>query len=470
MQEFDLFVIGAGSGGVRCARIAAQNGANVAIVERQHWGGTCVNLGCVPKKLMVYASEMGQSLKDAPSYGWDVHINGHDWAHFIEAKDKEIARLNGVYVSLLKRAGVTSFTGNARLKAGNIIEITPSPLEPDAPTLTVKAKKIVLATGSTPVRLDIPGAEHALVSDDVFSLKERPQHIAIIGSGYIGLEFASIFNNLGSDVELVYRQNLPLRGFDTDLREHMHALIDMKGIVQHVETTPKKIEKTDAGLELTLSTGKVLKVDAVLMATGRRPAIDELGLEEAGIETDKGAVKTDSSFATSVPSIYAIGDITNQYNLTPTAIAEGHLLAEALFNPQGRDWSFETTPKAVFFSPPMASVGLTEQEAVKQHDLEIYSSQFTPMAQTLPGRPGKIFMKLIVDARSGVLLGAHMIGPDAPEIIQMLAIAVTASLTKAELDRTLSLHPTSAEEFVTMRTPDRKVPRAKASTSSGEAP
>ncbi|MDF7674370.1 glutathione-disulfide reductase [Acetobacteraceae bacterium ESL0709] len=462
MQEFDLFVIGAGSGGVRCARIAAQNGAKVGIVERRHWGGTCVNIGCVPKKLMVYAAEAGRAIHDAPAYGWNVTEQGHDWSRFMVAKNKEIERLNGVYVSLLKRSGVELFTGDARLVDGQTISITPSVLEPDAEPQTIKAKKIVLAAGSTPVRLDFPGAEHALVSDDLFALPERPNRIAIIGSGYIGLEFASIFAGLGSDVDLVYRQPLPLKGFDQDLRERMRTLIDLRGINQHHDVTPLKIEKTADGLELSLSSGNVLNVDAVLMATGRRPAIDGLGLDAAGVHTEKGSVTVNEQFATSVPSIYAIGDIINRYNLTPTAIAEGHMLAEELFNPQGRDWSFETTPKAVFFSPPLASVGLSEEEARESHDLEIYTAEFTPMGQTLPQRSGKCFMKLVVDGRSGVMLGAHMIGPDAPEIIQIMAVAVTAGLTKAELDRTVSLHPTLAEEFVTMRLPDRKVSRARA--------
>lgn len=461
MQEFDLFVIGAGSGGVRCARIAAQNGAKVGIVERQHWGGTCVNIGCVPKKLMVYAADSGRAVHDAPAYGWNVSGQGHDWSRFMAAKNKEIERLNGVYISLLKRAGVELFTGSASLKDAHTITITPSALEPEATTQTIKAKKIVLATGSMPSRLDFPGAEHALVSDDLFSLSERPERIAIIGSGYIGIEFSGIFSGLGSDVDLVYRQPLPLKGFDQDLREHMHKLIDLRGINQHHGVTPQKIEKTKDGLELFLSGGKVLNVDAVLMATGRHPAIEGLGLERVGVKTEKGAVIVNEDFSTSVPSLYAIGDITNRYNLTPTAIAEGHMLAEALFHPQGREWSFETTPKAVFFSPPLASVGMSEEEAGNDHDLEIYTAEFTPMGQILPQRPGKCFMKLVIDGRSGVILGAHMIGPDAPEIIQIMAVAVTAGLTKAELDRTVSLHPTLAEEFVTMRVPDRKVSRMR---------
>ncbi|MXV44049.1 glutathione-disulfide reductase [Saccharibacter sp. 17.LH.SD] len=459
MQEFDLFIIGAGSGGVRCARIAAQHGARVAVAERRHWGGTCVNLGCVPKKLMVYAADTGRLIDDAPGYGWDVTRSPHHWARFMEAKDQEITRLNGIYVSMLEKAGVTLFTGDARLCDAETIEIGPSTLAPDAPVQRVKAKKIVLATGSVPVKLDIPGAEFAITSDEVFHLAQRPERIAVIGSGYIGVEFAGIFSGLGSKVDLVYRQSLPLRGFDHEVREHLSEGIDLYDITRHAGCSPTKIEKNADGLCLTLDNGQTLEVDAVLMATGRRPSVDKLGLDAAGVRTEKGRVVVDAQSATNVASIYAIGDITDQYNLTPTAIAEGHLLAERLYAPQGREWSFETTPKAVFFASPVATVGMTEEEAAREHDITVYTTRFTAMRQVLPKRSGKIFMKLVIDQKSDVVLGAHMVGPDAPEIIQMLAIAVSARLTKKQIDRTISLHPTSAEEFVTMRTPTRHVRR-----------
>ncbi|MCX5613843.1 glutathione-disulfide reductase [Bombella saccharophila] len=460
MQELDLFVIGAGSGGVRCARIAAQNGARVGIAERRHWGGTCVNLGCVPKKLMVYAAETGRMIEDAPAFGWDVQRpETFDWYSFLAAKDREIERLNGIYISMLEKAGITLYTGDARLIDAHTIEIGPSVLAPDAPVQRVRAKKIVLATGSTPIRLDIPGAELAITSDELFHLPERPQKVAIIGSGYIGVEFAGILAGMGSQVDLFYRQTLPLRGFDGEVRAHLKELIDLYGITQHPGTSPVRLEDVGGGkaVRLILDDGTAHEVDAVIMATGRRAAIDKLGLDSVGVAMEKGHVVAGIDGRTNIPSIYAIGDIRDEYNLTPTAIAEGHMLAEQLFNPQGRTWSFETLPKAVFFSSPIGVVGLSEEEAAQKHDLAIYTSTFTPMRQTLPKRAGKVLMKLVVDRQSDIVLGAHMVGPDAPEIIQMLAIAVTAKLTKKQLDQTIALHPSTAEEFVTMRTPTRMV-------------
>ncbi|GBR54388.1 glutathione reductase [Neokomagataea thailandica NBRC 106555] len=458
MQEYDLFVIGGGSGGVRCARIAAQNGARVGIVERRHWGGTCVNIGCVPKKLMVYAAEYGRSVDDARKYGWDASVHGHDWASFIASKDKEISRLNGIYVSLLEKAGVDLFTGEARFIDSETIEIGPSPLEPNAKPQKIRAKNIVVATGSTPTKPSIPGAEYGIVSDDAFHLEERPQRVAIIGGGYIGVEFAGIFAGLGSSVDLIYRQEHPLRGFDDELRTHLSEQLPLYGIKAHPQKTPEKIEKTETGYALHLEGGAVIEADCVFFATGRHPRIENLGLEKAGVVVKDGRIPVRIiNSATNVPGIYAIGDVTAMYNLTPTAIAEGHLLAERLFGQAGREWSFATTPKAVFFSQPLASVGLTEEEASKNHKIDIYTSSFRPMHQTLSGREGRAFMKLVVDSESQVVLGAHMAGPEAAEIIQGLAIAVTAGLTKRDLDRTIGLHPTSAEEFVTMRTPTRHV-------------
>lgn len=460
MQEFDLFVIGAGSGGVRCARIAAQNGARVGIAERRHWGGTCVHLGCVPKKLMVYAAETGRLIEDAPAFGWDVkRPSTFNWAEFIAGKDREIDRLNGIYISMLQKAGIDLFTGDARLIDANTIEISPSPLAPDEPVQRVRAKKIVLATGSTPVRLGIPGAELAITSDELFHLPTQPKKVAVIGSGYIGVEFAGILAGMGSQVDLFYRQPLPLRGFDEEVRTHVQELIDLYGITQHPGTSPARLEALGegGGVRLVLEDGATYDVDAVIMATGRRAAVDSLGLDAAGVKLENGHVAAGVDAKTNVPSIYAIGDIRDQYNLTPTAIAEGHLLAERLFAPQGRSWSFETLPKAVFFSSPVGTVGLSEEEAIRKHNVTIYTSRFTPMRQALPKRAGKILMKLVVDRDSDVVLGAHMVGPDAPEIIQMVAIAVTAGLTKKQLDQTVALHPSSAEEFVTMRTPTRSV-------------
>lgn len=465
MQEYDLFVIGGGSGGVRAARIAAQHGAKVGIAERRHWGGTCVHLGCVPKKLMVYASEIGRALEDAPSYGWrGVSRLAHQWTDLIEGKNKEISRLNEIYRNLLKNASIDIFEGEARIKEANLLEITPSLLQTqynqqdEVKTITVRAKKIILAPGSRPRRLEIEGAEFAITSDDVFHLPQRPERIAIIGGGYIGVEFGGIFAGLGSETHLIYRQKEPLSGFDGEMRRLLKAQFPLYDICDHAEKNPIKIEKDGKLLRLFLDDGTVLEVDAVMMAVGRKPEISSLSLENLKIKTEGGHICVNEQFETSVPSIYAIGDVIDRYNLTPTAIAEGHLLAEQLFAPQGREWSFETTPKAVFFSSPLASVGMTEEEAQKHYKrLAIYTTSFTPMKHVLPKRAGKVFMKLIVDVESDIILGAHMMGSDGPEIIQILAIAVTQSLTKRAIDRTIALHPTTAEEFVTMRTATRFV-------------
>lgn len=464
MQTFDLFVIGAGSGGVRCARVAAQHGARVGIVERRHWGGTCVNVGCVPKKLMVYAADTGRAISDGPGYGWNVTLPPHDWQEFMRGKNAEIERLDRIYLTLLEKAGVTVFRGDGSLcaddkaeKEGRLVRIGPSWLAPDRPVQTIRARNVVLATGSTPTRIPFPGSDLAITSDDVFHLSERPQRLAIIGGGYIGVEFSGIFRGLGSDVEISYRAPHVLRGFDDELRIKLEELADLEGIRRHPDTTPEKIEKTPDGLKLVLSDGVSLEADQVIMAVGRHPAVKGLGLEEAGVRVVEGRVQVDRYFETNVPGVYAIGDITGKYNLTPTAIAEGQLLAERLFAPQGREWDFNAVPKAVFFSTPLATVGLNEQEAALEHNLLIYTTSFTPMRQVLPHRPGKAFMKLVVDSDTNVILGAHMIGPEAADIIQILAVAVVNNLTKTQLDHTIALHPTTAEEFVTMRMPTRRV-------------
>ncbi|GAJ28074.1 glutathione-disulfide reductase [Acidomonas methanolica] len=458
MEEFDLFVIGAGSGGVRCARIAARSGARVGIVEARHWGGTCVNLGCVPKKLMVYASEYGGMAEDARAFGWDMSAGAHDWSKLIAAKDREIARLNGIYVSLLETAGVTLMSGHARFLDAHTLEIGASPLAPGETPRRVRAKAIVIATGSQAVRPGIPGAELGIVSDDAFHLPARPERIAIIGAGYIGVEFAGIFAGLGSHVDLVYRQDLPLRGFDEELRASLAEALPGYGIALRSGHSPRGVEKLPGGaLRLDLGAGETLETDCVFFATGRAPNLSRLDVEAAGVTVEKGRVVVDDAFRTSVPHIYAIGDVTDRYNLTPTAIAEGHMLAERLFGGGTRDWSFATTPKAVFFSEPLSSVGLTEEEAARETDLDIYTARFRPLRQTLTGRDRKTFMKLVVCARTQVVLGAHMMGDAAPELMQGLAIAVTARLTKRDFDRTIGIHPTTAEEIVTMRSPARHV-------------
>lgn len=456
MPDFDVFVIGAGSGGVRFARIAAQSGARVAIAESRHWGGTCVNLGCVPKKLMVYAAEGAEAVEDARAYGWDIEAGTHDWRKLIAAKDKEIDRLDGIYKSMLGKAGVELFIGRATLIDANTVEIGPGPLDESAEPRRVTAKRIVIATGGRPVRPPIEGAEHGIISDQAFHLKSRPQRICIIGGGYIGVEFAGIFAGLGSKVDLVFRQDLPLRGFDTELREKLLEALPHHGINVHAGQSPERIEKLDGErYRVTLDKGEPIETDCVFFATGRKPNIDGLGLEAAGVAVKDGAIAVDEHAATNIDNIYAIGDVTDRINLTPVAIAEGHILAETLYADQARSWSFETTPKAVFFAEPLASVGLTEEEAVEKGDIDVFSASFRPLRQTLIGRDRKAFMKLVVDSASQKVVGAHMMGDAAAEMMQGIAIAITAGLRKADFDRTIGIHPTTAEEFVTMRTPTR---------------
>lgn len=454
--DTDLLVIGAGSGGVRCARIAASHGARVAVVEGRHWGGTCVNLGCVPKKLLVQASEYADFVQDSHGFGWDTQAGHHDWSAFIATKDREISRLNGIYVSMLEKAGVRLLTGHARFIDAHTVTVAPSELAPEAEPVTLTAEKIVIATGGVPVRPQIEGAEFALTSDEVFHLKERPQRLCIVGGGYIGVEFAGIFAGLGSDVTLVYRQPLPLRGFDEDLRNALAEGIEQRGIRQLAGHEPTRITRNGKELTVHLENGESVIVDQVIFATGRAPKTAGLGLEKTRARTTgNGRIMVNAHHETDEPDVFAIGDVTDRINLTPVAIAEGHILADRLYGNHARDWSFDTTPKAVFFTPPLASVGLTEEEAAAKGAADIYLSKFRPMRHTIGGRERRTLMKLVVDQASQKVIGAHIYGEDAPEMMQALAIAVTAGLRKNDFDRTIGIHPTSAEEFVTMRTRTR---------------
>lgn len=451
--DFDLIVIGAGSGGVRCARIAAEHGAKVAIIEKQHWGGTCVNIGCVPKKLMMLASNFGDQVEDSHGYGWDTHKGTHHWSILMQAKDNEIARLNKIYVSLLKKANVSLFTGQAGFEDEHTIVLKPSELsEANSQEQRLTAARFVIATGSTPTVLNIKGKEFGITSDQAFYLPERPERVTIIGSGYIGVEFAGIFKGLGSKVDMVYRQPIPLRGFDEELRQALYDALAQRGITQHVKLTPAKIEKTTEAYRLHLDDGQILETDCVFFATGRKPNIEGLGLEKIGIKlADKGQIVINEQFETSKSHIYAIGDVVDKINLTPVAIAHGHALADRLYGNKKRVSAYDATPKAVFCSPPLASVGLTEDEAVKKGDMEIYVSQFTPMRYAFTQRKLKTFIKMIVDKASQKVVGLHMLGDDAPEILQGFSVAIAAGLTKADFDQTIGIHPTSAEELVTMR-------------------
>ncbi len=456
--DFDLFVIGGGSGGVRCARIAASHGARVGIVEARHWGGTCVNLGCVPKKIMVQASEYGAAAEDAAGFGWKSERGTHDWRRLISAKDCEIGRLNTIYTRLLENAGVRVFEGRARFLNARTLAIEPGPLAPDAAPRRITAERIVIATGGVPaVQPHIAGQELGITSDQAFHLEARPDRVTIIGAGYIGVEFSGIFAGLGSETALVFRQKLPLRGFDEDLRVALDDAMQERGITRHASTLLHQIERERGSLLLTLTDGRTLRTDLVFFAVGRHPNVAGLGLENTRVLcTDQGRIVTREG-ATDEPGVYAIGDVTNQLNLTPVAIAEGHMLADRLFCGTNREWRLDTVPKAVFFSPPLASVGLAEDAAAGRGPVDIYAARFKSMRHAMSGRERLTTVKLVVDHHSQVVLGAHMFGEDAPEIMQGLAIAVAAELKKSDFDRTVGIHPSSAEEFVTLRTLTRTV-------------
>lgn len=446
-MDFDLFVIGGGSAGVRCARIAAGYGARVAIAEERFWGGTCVNVGCVPKKLLVQAGEYGGWAEDAAGFGWTIMKGPHDWGKLIAAKDKEIGRLNRIYRTLLEGAGAEIFDARAVLAGPNCVEVAGKRLT---------AERIVIATGGHPVRLEIPGAEEGIISDDAFYLKEMPRRVAVLGSGYIAVEFAGIFAALGAEVDLVYRAPLPLRGFDHDMREGLAEALVAQGIRLHPNSMPERIEAKGKAKRLCLSGDRAIRTDLVFFATGRRPATRDLGLDAAGVAVDRaGAVVVDEHLRTSQPHIFAIGDVTNRLNLTPVATAEGHALADGLFGDKPRRISLENVPTAVFSTPPVATVGLSEEKAAGRCAVDVYVSRFTPMRHTLSGRARKSVMKLVVEQESQRVVGAHMLGEDAPEIIQGMAIALVMGAKKADFDRTIGIHPTAAEEFVTMRTRTR---------------
>ncbi len=406
----------------------------------------------MPKKLLVQAGEYGGWADDAAGFGWTIKKGPHDWAKLIAAKDREINRLNGIYRSLLSKASIydarATFVDQHTLDVGG---------------QRVTAQHIVIATGGYPVRLEIPGAELGIISDDAFYLPTMPQRVAVMGSGYIAVEFAGIFAALGAQVDLVYRQPLPLRGFDTDLREALAEALMQQGITLHPSCTPVSITAEGEGRALTLNNGDTIHADLAFFATGRKPATANLGLDAAGVATNAdGAVIIDQNLRTSSPHIYAMGDVTDRLNLTPVAIAEGHALADSLFGKHPRSISLQNVATAVFSTPPIATVGLTEEQAAQHGPVDVYVSKFTPMRHTLSGRSRKSMMKLVVDQATQKVLGAHMLGEDSPEIMQGLAIALVMGATKADFDRTIGIHPTAAEEFVTMRTRTRVTGVAKA--------
>ncbi|MGH7052160.1 MAG: glutathione-disulfide reductase [Acetobacteraceae bacterium] len=452
--DFDLFVIGGGSAGVRAARVAAGHGARVGIAESRFWGGTCVNVGCVPKKLLVQAAEYGAWVLDARGFGWNSARPTHDWRALIAAKDREVARLSGTYREILEAAGACVFEAHARFRDPHHVQVGES---------VHSAERVIIATGGRPMRPGIPGAEHGIVSDDAFFLPEMPRRIVIVGSGYIAVEFACIFAGLGAETDLVYRQMLPLRGFDMDLREALAEALKEQGIGLHPGQLPTRLEADGAGRRLHLADGATLEAEQVFFATGRSGNTSGLGLEAAGIvPAPSGAIPVDADWRTAAPHIYAIGDVTEGKHLTPVATAEGHSLADRLFGPGPRKFNFTAIASAVFTSPPVATVGLTEEAAAATGPAEIYLTHFTPMRHRLTGRTRRTLMKLVVEPPRGRVLGVHMLGEDAAEIVQGLAVAMTAGASKADFDRTIGIHPTAAEEFVTLRDLARMAGMSKA--------
>jgi glutathione reductase (NADPH) len=449
--DFDLFVIGGGSGGVRAARMAAGTGAKVAVAEEYRYGGTCVIRGCVPKKLLSYASHFHEDFEDAAGYGWTVGESRFDWPSLIAAKDREIDRLEGIYRKLLGDAGVEALHGHARLTDPHGVEVGERHFN---------AETILIATGNHPVYPPGHGWELGFSSNEAFHLERLPERVVVYGGGYIAVEFAGIFKGLGAEVTLVYRGPQILRGFDEDVRNTLAGEMVKKGIEVIVETTIDSIEKKlgekKAGeLIVHLSDGGRIAADGVMLATGRRPTVENLGLEAAGVTLGEGgAIKVDAYSKTSQPNIYAIGDVTDRANLTPVAIHEAMAFVDTVYRGSPRAMDYANIPTAVFSHPTVSTVGLTEAEARREFPaVEVYRSTFKPMKHTLSGRDEKTMMKLIVERAGGKVVGAHMVGLDAPEIIQGLAVAIKAGATKADFDATVGIHPTAAEEFVTMRQP-----------------
>ncbi|RLA53238.1 MAG: glutathione-disulfide reductase [Gammaproteobacteria bacterium] len=443
--DYDLFVIGAGSGGVRAARMSAQHGARVAIAEQQYLGGTCVNVGCVPKKLFVYAASFHEEFTAAAGFGWQMPPATFDWSVLRDNKNTEIARLNGIYDNLLKNAGVTLFNARA---------VVESPHEVLVDGQKISCRYILVCTGGQPFVPDFPGSEHVITSDQVFFLDKLPEVITVVGGGYISVEFAGIFNGLGVETHLDYRGPLFLKSFDQDLREILAEQMAEKGVHLHFDTEVNSIARQGDTLISSLSNGEELASGLVMYATGRTPNIQNLGLDNTEVVIDKrGCVVVDEQFQTNEASVYAIGDVIGRVELTPVAIQEGMILAANLFNGGNAVMDYDFIPTAVFSQPNLATVGYTEQQAQQRFDkIDVYSSRFKPMKETLGGGADIIFMKLIVDALSDRVVGCHMLGEGAGELIQGLAVAIKAGATKNDFDATVGIHPTAAEEFVTMRT------------------
>ncbi|WBU31826.1 glutathione-disulfide reductase [Rhodopseudomonas palustris] len=450
MADFDadLFVIGGGSGGVRAARIAAGYGARVVVAEEYRFGGTCVIRGCVPKKLMVYASQVHEEIRDAAGFGWSIPTAEFNWSALIANKDKEIARLEQIYANNVEKAGARTIKARAVFDDPHTLLLSTGE--------KVRAKTILIATGGAPNHgKPIPGIEHVISSNEVFHLPQQPKRILIQGGGYIALEFACIFAGLGSDVTLVYRGDNILRGFDEDVRTHVRTEMERAGITIITGCTVTAVEKLGEEYTSHLSSGSSIASDQVMFAIGRHPAVANLGLEKAGvaINPDNGGIAVDDHCRTSVPHIYAVGDVTHRTNLTPVAIREGHAFADNVFGGKQIQVDYSYVPTAVFSQPQVGTVGLTEAQARAQYSVvDIYKTDFRPMKGTMSGSQSRVLMKLIVDGTTDRLLGCHIVGPDAAELVQVVAVAMKMKATKADFDGTMALHPTAAEELVTMRT------------------
>jgi glutathione reductase (NADPH) len=446
--DHDLFVIGGGSGGVRAARVAAQGGASVALAEEDRYGGTCVIRGCVPKKLMVFASEFPDMMEDAKAFGWTVHAGGFDWAAFKTKLHAELDRLENVYRNILKSNGVDSYDARATLVDAHTVELSTGERK--------TAKHILVATGGRPVKPDLPGVDHALTSNDIFHLETLPKSILINGGGYIACEFAGILNGLGVDVTQYYRGAQILRGFDSEARGLVSEEMIQAGIDLHLGTNILEMTPAEGGTSVKASNGITKTFEKVMFATGRAPNTSDMGLEAAGVTLGrKGEILVDEYSQTAVPSIYAIGDVTDRVNLTPVAIREAMAFNETVFQGNPTPVDHDLIPTAIFTQPEMGTVGLSEEDAREIEPVEVYCTSFKPMQQSFAGRSARVMMKLIVSVASRKVLGCHIVAPGAGEMIQLAGIAVKMGATKEDFDRTVAVHPTMAEEIVTMKSPTR---------------
>jgi glutathione reductase (NADPH) len=447
MVKWDLIVIGGGSAGVRCSRRAAEFGARVLLCESKALGGTCVNVGCVPKKLFAYGAQFSDHIEDARGFGWQTVRPELNWSTLIQNKDAEISRLNGIYERMLQRAGVEIVRGHARVSGEGEVTVGKR---------VFRGQNLVIATGGQPFVPALEGGEHLVTSDEIFSVAKRPERTVVLGGGYIGVEFASILNGFGSQVTLVHRGDMFLRAFDDDCRRVVAAEMQKRGVDLQFGRSLRAVRREEDGrFSVELADGEILSADLVMGALGRRPNTAGLDLEARGVVlSPRGGVEVDDRFQTSVSGIYAIGDVIERVALTPVALAEGEVLARRLFGPGALDVDYTDIPTAVFSNPTLSTVGLTEAEARQKYDaIRVYKANFRPMLHTMSGRDARVFMKLLVDDGSDRVVGCHMVGPEAAELVQGLAIAMRAGATKAHFDATIGIHPTAAEEFVTMRTP-----------------